>query len=56
MSNEMDLPDGKTCKDCVYCYRCTKMFGVKESNTECDFYPVEFLGKNVLDEDKKDVE
>jgi len=43
--SELNLPAGKTCKDCVHCYRCTRMFGVKETNVECDFYPVLFQEK-----------
>ena len=47
---EMKLPPGKTCKDCQHCYRCTKMFGAKETNTECDFYPMRFQDKKQLEQ------
>lgn len=38
----MQLPAGKKCADCVHVVRCTTMFGVKQTNTTCDFYPVRF--------------
>ena len=38
----MALPDGKTCADCVFVYRCTLIFGAEESNTDCDFFPRRF--------------
>ncbi len=47
MSDEMRLPDGKTCADCVHCYRCCLLFGAKPENRECDFYPVRFQAKEV---------
>ena len=42
MSDEMKLPDNKSCADCIHANRCTKLFGVKLTNTECDFYPIAF--------------
>lgn len=39
---EMKLPEGKTCGDCLHCIRCVGMFGVKQENTSCDFHPSKF--------------
>jgi len=41
----MDLPDNKTCGDCVQVYRCSTIFGVSKTDTECDFYPIRFQQK-----------
>lgn len=38
----MQLPDGKTCADCIYVERCTLMFGAKSENTNCGFEPIRF--------------
>lgn len=38
----MDLPDGKTCADCIYVVRCTTMCGAKPENKFCGFEPVRF--------------
>ena len=35
----MLLPDGKRCSDCVTCNVCCKVFGQKENNTSCQWYP-----------------
>ena len=50
--DEMNLPKGKTCNDCVHCYRCTKIFGVTITNTTCDFYPSRFHADNSEEEDR----
>jgi hypothetical protein len=45
MSNEhseMKLPEGKTCGDCVYFARCSKLVGAKEDWTSCDFHPRQY--------------
>jgi len=47
IDNKMKLPEGKTCSDCMHCYRCTSMFGAEETNTTCDFYPVRFVARFV---------
>jgi len=44
-SDEMNLPEGKSCADCVHCYRCTKIFGAKPENKQCDFHPIRFYLK-----------
>ena len=38
----MDLPDGKTCGDCVHIARCKAMFGHTETDTTCDWFPRRF--------------
>ncbi|MNO64674.1 hypothetical protein D3C76_554090 [compost metagenome] len=38
----MNLPAGKTCKDCVHCRRCTLMFGHIPADEVCDWYPSRF--------------
>lgn len=40
--NEMDLPAGKTCGDCVHCRRCTLMFGHIPADEACDWSPSRF--------------
>jgi hypothetical protein len=46
---DMRLPDGKTCGDCVHIYRCT-IFGFTSSpaNTSCDFWPNRFRASALL--------
>jgi NADH dehydrogenase/NADH:ubiquinone oxidoreductase subunit G len=38
----MNLPEGKTCADCVHCYRCTRMFGHIPADEVCDWFPSRF--------------
>lgn len=38
----MNLPEGKTCGDCVHCRRCTIMFGHIPANEVCDWAPSRF--------------
>lgn len=38
----MNLPDGKTCGDCVHCRRCTLMFGHIPADEVCDWSPSRF--------------
>jgi len=38
----MNLPEGKTCGDCVHIHRCKAMFGHVEADTYCDWYPRRF--------------
>ena len=52
MDDSMKLPNGKTCADCVHVYRCTTIFGAKSTNTECDFYPIRYGGKEETDATK----
>lgn len=38
----MNLPEGKTCGDCVHYRRCTLMFGHIPSDEVCDWSPSRF--------------
>lgn len=40
--DDMDLPEGKTCADCVHCERCTKIFGHIPEDEACDWSPSRF--------------
>lgn len=40
--DEMDLPEGKTCGDCVHCRRCTAMFGHIPADESCDWSPARY--------------
>jgi len=42
VANEMLLPSGKKCGDCYAYSWCKKLFMCKETNVECDYYPVRF--------------
>jgi hypothetical protein len=44
-SREMNLPEGKTCADCVHCYRCCAMFGHIPEDEVCDWHPSLFHQK-----------
>ena len=41
----MLLDDGITCNDCIHCIKCCSMFGQKETDTSCQFYPNRFILK-----------
>lgn len=41
-SDKMNLPEGKTCSDCVHCRRCTMMFGHIPTDEVCDWAPSRF--------------
>lgn len=41
----MELPNGKTCADCVHVKRCTTIFGAKPENKSCDFEPIRFKAR-----------
>lgn len=38
----MNLPEGKTCGNCVHCRRCTAMFGHIPADESCDWSPSRF--------------
>lgn len=40
--DEMDLPEGKTCADCVHCHRCCAIFGHIPQDQVCDWSPSRF--------------
>jgi len=42
----MNLPDGKTCGDCVHIKRCKSIFGHTETDTVCDWFPRRFQEVN----------
>lgn len=42
IGDDMDLPEGKTCGDCVHCRRCTGMFGHIPADESCDWSPSRF--------------
>ncbi|MBA0342099.1 hypothetical protein D7U87_15525 [Stenotrophomonas maltophilia] len=35
----MELPAGKTCRDCVHVHRCCGIFGHTPTDTHCDWFP-----------------
>ena len=39
-TDQMNLPEGKTCGDCVHCKRCTAMFGHIPADESCDWSPL----------------
>ena len=41
-ADQMNLPEGKTCGDCVHCKRCTAMFGHIPTDESCDWSPSRF--------------
>lgn len=42
MNDDMKLPTGKTCADCVHLRRCVGLGYTKPENTTCDFAPSRF--------------
>jgi hypothetical protein len=38
----MNLPQDKTCGDCVHIRRCNAIFGHMASDEQCDWYPSKF--------------
>ena len=40
--DQMNLPEGMTCGDCVHCRRCTSMFGHIPTDESCDWSPSRF--------------
>lgn len=46
LDDDMVLPDGKTCGDCVHWKRCSNLIDDLDlTNTECDFAPSRFREK-----------
>ncbi|MPR00718.1 hypothetical protein F0169_00720 [Pseudomonas sp. MAFF 212408] len=41
-ADQMNLPEGKTCGECVHCKRCTAMFGHIPADESCDWSPSRF--------------
>lgn len=44
-SDDMGLPEGKTCSDCAHCRRCCLMFGHIPEDQSCDWSPSRFTPK-----------
>jgi hypothetical protein len=44
----MNLPEGKTCGDCVHAHRCCAIFGHKPEDTTCDWFPRRFRDRAAL--------
>ena len=40
----MNLPENKTCGDCVNIKICKAVYGHTENDTYCDFFPRKFRG------------
>ena len=40
--DEMSLPEGKMCNDCVHCARCCLIFGHIPRDEVCDWAPSRF--------------
>jgi len=38
-----NLPDGKTCGDCVWLERCADLVGADAGDERCDFIPIRFF-------------
>lgn len=45
VSLAMELPEGKTCNDCVHCKRCCAIFGHIPADEVCDWHPSRFREK-----------
>jgi hypothetical protein len=43
MTDDMQLPAGKTCGDCHSWPVCSRLFGCPETNTTCDWSPSQFV-------------
>lgn len=46
MSNNLKLPDNKTCGDCFHSLRCKTLFDGNDSNTSCQFSPNRYHPRN----------
>ncbi len=38
----MELPEGKTCSNCVHVTRCTSIFGQSAEDESCQFFPIRY--------------
>lgn len=43
---EMNLLEGKCCKDCYHLQRCKGIYGRIEMDEICDWYPSKFIESN----------
>lgn len=39
----MNLPPGRTCADCMHTERCVSLFGAIPQDETCDFFPVRYM-------------
>lgn len=46
--DDMQLPAGVTCGDCIHIARCKAMFGHVEADTYCDWSPSRFQSRNPI--------
>lgn len=49
----MQLPEGKTCGNCIHEYRCCLIFGHVAEDTFCDWFPRKFKEKQNLSDESK---
>ncbi|MGR8931932.1 MAG: hypothetical protein ACU836_14965 [Gammaproteobacteria bacterium] len=47
--DEMDLPKGLTCKDCIHFDRCHSIYGHIKTDEVCDWSPSRFRAKEILE-------
>ncbi len=45
--DDMDLPEGKSCSNCVHCRRCCSIFGHIPADQSCDWSPSRFHAAEV---------
>lgn len=43
VQEDMKLPEGKTCGDCIHFERCVMLFGCPKTNDHCDWSPSRFI-------------
>ena len=45
----MDLPEGKTCGDCLMFNRCKRFLGqwINKKTTKCSFEPIQFIERKM---------
>jgi hypothetical protein len=44
--DQMKLPTGKTCQDCLHLQRCVSMFAGNPASRTCEFWPSRFTESN----------
>jgi len=42
MSDSIEIPDNKTCGDCIYFKKCNGLVGAEKHWASCDFFPIRF--------------
>lgn len=51
--DDMDLPEGMMCADCVHCRRCCLMFGHIPADQVCDWSPSRFRKRALSDKENE---